>query len=199
MSATNSLAGRIDAIVIGASAGGIEALMRLLPVLPASFKPPIFIVLHLPRDRPSVLAALFDRKCLLTVREAEDKELVRPGTVYFAPPDYHLLIDQGPQLSLSSDELVHFSRPSIDVLFESAADLYGRRLLGIVLSGANEDGAAGLAAVHDAGGVSIIQQPDSAQVKQMVVSALMRNPASLVLDLDGISDLLGTAEGGVTA
>jgi two-component system, chemotaxis family, protein-glutamate methylesterase/glutaminase len=199
MSATLSLAGRIDAIVIGASAGGIEALMRLLPVLPASFKPPIFIVLHLPRDRPSVLAEIFNRQCPLAVREAQDKEPVRPGTVYFAPPDYHLLIDEGPQLSLSADEPVHFSRPSIDVLFESAADVYGRRLLGIVLSGANEDGTQGLAAVHDAGGISIIQQPDSAQVKQMVMSALKRNPASLVLDLDGISELLGTVDGSVMA
>jgi two-component system chemotaxis response regulator CheB len=199
MSAAISLAGRIDAIVIGASAGGIEALMRLLPALPANFKPPIFVVLHLPRDRPSVLADIFNRRCQLAVCEAQDKEPVRTGTVYFAPPDYHLLIDAGPQLSLSSDELVHFSRPSIDVLFESAADVYGPRLLGIVLSGANEDGTEGLAAVHDAGGVSIIQQPESAQVKQMVVSALMRNPASLVLDLDGISKLLNTVEGGVRA
>ena len=87
------------------------------------------------------------------MREAQDKEPVEPGTVYFAPPDYHLLVDDGPQLALSADELVHFSRPSIDVLFESAADVYGERLLGIILTGANEDGAAGLAAVHRAGGI----------------------------------------------
>src|ERR1700728_3678385 len=102
MSIAGSLGGWVDAIVIGASAGGVEALMGLLPVLSASFDIPIFIVLHLPRDQPSLLAEIFARKCRLPVCEAQDKDLVRPGTVYFAPPDYHLLIDAGPQLSLSS-------------------------------------------------------------------------------------------------
>jgi len=194
-----SLAGRVDAIVIGASAGGVEALMTLLPPLSESFGVPIFIVLHLPRDRPSLLAGIFSRKCHVTVCEAQDKEPVRPGTVYFAPPDYHLLIDEGPQLCLAADELVCHSRPSIDVLFESAADIYGPRLLGIILTGANEDGAEGLAAIHAAGGITVIQQPDSAQVKQMVVSALIRNPGSHVLDLHGISALLRTLERDVAA
>jgi two-component system chemotaxis response regulator CheB len=198
MSAAVSLAGRIDAIVMGASAGGVEALLTLLPALPASLTVPVFIVLHLPRDRPSLLADIFMRKCAVPVREAQDKEPVRPGTVYFAPPDYHLLIDAGPQLCLSSDELVHYSRPSIDVLFESAAEVYGPRLLGIILSGANQDGAEGLAAVHAAGGITIVQQPHSAQVKQMVVFALDRNPASFVLDLPGISALLRTLDRGGT-
>jgi two-component system, chemotaxis family, protein-glutamate methylesterase/glutaminase len=198
MSAEMSVVGRVDAIVMGASAGGVEALMALLPPLSASFDLPIFIVLHLPRDRPSILANIFARKCRMRVCEAQDKELVRPGTVYFAPPDYHLLIDAGPQLSLSADELVHHSRPSIDVLFESAVDVYGARLLGIVLTGANEDGAEGLAAIHDAGGMTIIQQPESAQVKQMVISALNRNPTSQVLDLPGIAALLGTLDRAVS-
>jgi two-component system chemotaxis response regulator CheB len=139
------------------------------------------------------------RKCAVPVREAQDKEPVCPGTVYFAPPDYHLLIDEGPQLCLSTDELVHYSRPSIDVLFESAAEIYGPRLLGIILTGANQDGAEGLAAVHAAGGITIVQQPHSAQVKQMVLSALDRNPASFVLDLAGISALLCTLDRDVTA
>jgi two-component system, chemotaxis family, protein-glutamate methylesterase/glutaminase len=199
MSTATSLAGRVDAIVMGASAGGVEALMSLLPALPASFDIPIFIVLHLPRDQPSILAEIFARKCRLPVCEAQDKDLVRPGTVYFAPPDYHLLIDAGPQLSLSSDELVHHSRPSIDVLFESAIDVYGSGLLGIVLTGANEDGTEGLAAIHDAGGMTIIQQPESAQVKQMVISALNRNPASQVLDLHGIGAFLRTLDRGLSA
>jgi two-component system, chemotaxis family, protein-glutamate methylesterase/glutaminase len=198
MSAEMSVVGRVDAIVMGASAGGVEALMALLPALSASFDLPIFIVLHLPRDRPSILADIFARKCRMRVCEAQDKELVRPGTVYFAPPDYHLLIDSGPQLSLSADELVHHSRPSIDVLFESAVDVYGARLLGIVLTGANEDGAEGLAAILSAGGITIIQQPESAQVKQMVISALNRNPTSQVLDLPGIAALLGTLDRAVS-
>jgi two-component system, chemotaxis family, protein-glutamate methylesterase/glutaminase len=192
MSELGSLFGRIDAIVIGASAGGIEALMMLLPGLSATLTIPIFIVLHLPRDRPSLLADIFARKCPLPVCEAQDKEPVQPGTVYFAPPDYHLLIDEGPRLALSSDEPLNYSRPSIDVLFESAADFYGQRLLGIILTGANADGAAGLAAVSNAGGITIVQQPHSAQVKSMVVSALNRNPASCVLELEEISALLAT-------
>jgi two-component system, chemotaxis family, protein-glutamate methylesterase/glutaminase len=194
MSAVVSLVGRIDAIVMGASAGGVEALLTLLPALSASLSVPVFIVLHLPRDRPSLLADIFTRKCAVPVREAQDKEPVCAGTVYFAPPDYHLLIDEGPQLCLSADELVHYSRPSIDVLFESAAEIYGPRLLGIILTGANQDGAEGLAAVHAAGGITIVQQPHSAQVKQMVISALDRNPASFVLDLAGIAALLRTLD-----
>jgi two-component system, chemotaxis family, protein-glutamate methylesterase/glutaminase len=190
--------GRADAIVMGASAGGVEALMALLPGLSVGFRLPIFIVLHLPRDRASLLARIFQEKCALPVCEAVDKEPVRPGTVYFAPPDYHLLIDAGPSLALSADELVNYSRPSIDVLFESAADIYAARLLGIILTGANEDGAEGLAAVLAAGGIGIVQRPDSAQVKQMVVSALKRNPTSGVLDLAQISALLRTLDAGLT-
>jgi two-component system, chemotaxis family, protein-glutamate methylesterase/glutaminase len=192
MSEQVALAGRIDAIVMGASAGGVEALMTLLPALPPTLAVPIFIVLHLPRDRPSLLAEIFAPKCPLAVCEAQDKEPVRPGTVYFAPPDYHLLIDEGPTLALSADDPVNYSRPSIDVLFESAVEIYGARLLGIILTGANEDGAAGLAAVSNAGGITIVQQPHSAQVKSMVVSALNRNPTSYVLELAGISATLAS-------
>ena len=181
---------RIDAIVIGASAGGVEALSILLPVLPADLRVSLFIVVHLPRERPSLLAEIFTRKCAVRVREAEDKMRVEPGTVYFAPPDYHLLLDKGPQLALSIDELVHFSRPSIDVLFESAADIYAERLMGIILTGANDDGTAGLAAIHRAGGVTIVQEPESAQVPLMALSALKRTPADFVLPLAEIAVLL---------
>ena len=116
-------AGRVDGIVIGTSAGGVEALSILLPALPEGLRAAVFIVLHLPRERPSLLVDIFQPKCAVPVREAQDKEPVDRGTVYFAPPDYHLLVDDGPQLALSADELVHYSRPSIDVLFESAADV----------------------------------------------------------------------------
>ena len=191
-----NLAGRIDAVVIGASAGGIEALTALLPALPAGLGPPVFIVLHLPRDRPSVLAEIFTRRCAVPVREAEDKEAVVPGTVYFAPNDYHLLVDNGPQLALSADEPVHHSRPSIDVLFESAAEIYRERLLGIILSGANEDGACGLAAIHDAGGVTIVQSPRTARAPNMVLSALRLRPADGVLSLDEIAATLHTLDAG---
>jgi two-component system, chemotaxis family, protein-glutamate methylesterase/glutaminase len=180
----------IRAVAIGASAGGVEALSELLPALPADSRTAVFVVLHLPRDRPSLLVEVFAHKCELEVREAGDKEPVVPGTVYFAPSNYHLLVDAGPQLALSADDLVNHSRPSIDVLFDSAAEVYREHLLGIILSGANQDGAAGLAAVHDAGGLTVVQEPRTAQSSAMILSALQRRPVDLVLDLEGIAKLL---------
>ena len=196
MSSHSLLEGRVDALVIGASAGGVEALALLLPALPATLLLPVFIVLHLPRDRPSLLAPLFGPRCAVPIREAEDKEPVVPGTVYFAPPDYHLLLDAGPVLALSIDEPVNYSRPSIDVLFESAADLFGTRLAGMILTGANDDGAAGLAAVRRAGGVAIVQDPDTAFAAAMPAAALQRGAVDFVLPLAGIADLLRTLEQG---
>ena len=196
MSAIESFEGRVDGVVIGTSAGGVEALSKLLPALPAGLQAAVFVVIHLPRERPSLLVDVFQPRCAVTVREAQDKEPVSPGTVYFAPPDYHLLIDEGPQLALSSDDLVHFSRPSIDVLFESAADVYGDRLLGIILTGASEDGAAGLEAVHRAGGWTVAQQPESALVPFMVESAIKRSPVDFVLPIDQIARLLETLDHG---
>ena len=119
------------AVVIGASAGGVQALLALLPSLPADFALPILVVLHVPADRSNVLAPLFASKCALTVKEAEDKEPVEPGVVYFAPSDYHLLVEADGALALSSDELVNYSRPSIDVLFESAADAYSLKTVNL--------------------------------------------------------------------
>jgi two-component system chemotaxis response regulator CheB len=192
VTAAASLRGDVDAVVIGASAGGVEALSVLLPALQAGTAAAVFIVVHLPRDRTSLLPDIFARKCALNVREAEDKEPVEPGTVYFAPNNYHLLVDQGPQLALSVDELVHHSRPSIDVLFESAAAVYRRRLLGIILTGANDDGAQGLATVHDLGGITVVQDPESAQSPQMVTAAIKLRRPDHVLPLDGIAHLLTT-------
>jgi two-component system, chemotaxis family, protein-glutamate methylesterase/glutaminase len=217
-------ADHIDAVVIGASAGGVEALSVLLPALPAALRPAVLIVVHLPRERASVLPEIFSSKCVRPVREPEDKEPVVPGTVYFAPPDYHLLVDSaspgsgapdgaGPavpngrdrgrgdvplaaQFALSADDLVNFSRPSIDVLFESAADVYGQRMLGIILTGANHDGAAGLAAVHEAAGITVVQHPDTAQSSLMPMAAIKRSPVDYVLTLDQIADLLRTLDGG---
>ena len=181
--------GPVRAIVIGASAGGVEAIGTLLSALPGALQAPVFIVLHLPRERPSLLATIFQLKCALPVKEASDKEPVAPGTVYLAPPDYHLLVDEGPLTALSADEPVHYSRPSIDVLFESAADVYRAGLLGVVLTGGNQDGAAGLAAVIAAGGHGVVQLPESAQVPYMPAAALQRNPSSRVLLLGDIAGL----------
>jgi two-component system chemotaxis response regulator CheB len=191
-----SLGERIDAMVIGASAGGIQALSVLLPALPADLAFPVFIVLHLPRDRSSVLAEIFGRKCALPVREAEDKDNVAPGTVYFAPNNYHLLIDAGEggaMLSLSADDPVHHSRPSIDVLFESAALFYRSRLLGMILTGANEDGAQGLAEVHHAGGLTVVQSPETAVSPLMSQAAIKLHQPDWVLPLEEIAALLRTA------
>lgn len=163
---------RFDALAIGGSAGSIEALGVLLPALPARLRAAVFIVLHLPRERPSLLCDIFQPRCALPLREAQDKEPVEPGTVYFAPPDYHLLVDAGPAMALSVDDPVHFSRPSIDVLFESAADAYGPRLIAVLLSGANQDGAQGLSAVQAAGGVTIVQHPSSSPMPAMPEAAL---------------------------
>ncbi len=185
-----SLHGRIDAVVVGASAGGVEALGVLLPALPRDFRPSVLIVIHQPRERRSLLADIFTPRCALPVCEAQDKEPVRPGTIYFAPPDYHLLVDQGPRLALSVDEPVLYSRPSIDVLFESAADIYGERLAGLILTGANSDGARGLTAVREAGGVTAVQAPDTALVATMPRAALSRGPADFVLSLEQLARVL---------
>ncbi|MGX1589329.1 chemotaxis protein CheB [Brevundimonas diminuta] len=178
------------AVAIGASAGGVQALLTLLPTLPADFPWPIFIVLHVPADRGNVLAPLFEAKCRLEVKEAEDKETARPGVVYFAPSDYHLLVESNGDLALSSDEAVNYSRPSIDVLFESAADAYGAGLTGVILTGANEDGAAGLSAVAAAGGIALVEEPAAAYAKAMPQAARNACDAALALPLERIAEHL---------
>ena len=170
-----------EAVVIGASAGALEVLSVILPALPADFGLPLMIVVHMPPDRRSVLAELFQAKCRIEVKEAEDKEPVQGGTAYFAPPDYHLLVETDKGLSLSSDEPVLYSRPSIDVLFESAADAYGPALIAIVLSGANQDGAAGLKAVAEAGGTAIVQSSEGAFAATMPEAAKAMCPGAAVL------------------
>jgi two-component system, chemotaxis family, protein-glutamate methylesterase/glutaminase len=181
-----------DAVAIGVSAGGVEVLSVLLSSLQPSCALSFFIVMHIPRERPSLLTEVFGARCQLPVREAEDKEPVKPGTVYFAPPDYHLLIDRGPALALSGDEPVHFSRPSIDVLFESAADIYEKRLVGVILTGANQDGAHGLAVIGRAGGRTVVQEPSSAAVPFLPEAALQEGPVDFVLTLPQLQELFAT-------
>jgi two-component system chemotaxis response regulator CheB len=161
-------------VAIGASAGAVEALQGLLPAIPASFRAALVIVVHLPAGRRSHLAELFGQLCALRTCEAEDKATIEPGTIYFAPSDYHLLVERDGTLSLSIDEPVHFSRPSIDVLFESAARAGGSHVLGILLSGANADGAEGLAAIAARGGLTWVQTPASARSPTMPEAALAR-------------------------
>ena len=181
---------RLSAVAIGASAGGVEALGVLLPALPAGFGRAVLVVMHLPADRPSRLAELFARRCALPVREALDKEQLESGTVYVAPPGYHLQVEPGGWLSLSVDEPVHHARPSIDVLFESAAHAFGARLLGVVLTGANADGAAGLRAIRRAGGAAWVQAPETAQHPAMPRAALALAGADRVLALEPMAQAL---------
>ena len=185
----------VEAIAVGASAGALEALSVVLPALPAGFRAAILIVVHLPADRPSMLAELLRAKSAIDVREAEDKEPIRPGTAYVAPPDYHLLVERDRRLSLSSEEPINYSRPSVDVLFESAADVFGPGLVGVVLTGANADGAAGLRAVVAAGGVAVVQRPDEAYAANMPEAALAACPAARRLFLGEIAGFLQAVAG----
>lgn len=181
---------RPQAVVIGASAGALEALSVILPALPADFPVPVILVVHIPGDKRSVLAELFQAKCEIRVIEVEDKEPLAGSTAYFAPPNYHLLVEGHRTLSLSSDEPVMFSRPSIDVLFESAADAFGAALVGVVLTGANHDGARGLRAISDAGGQAVVQDPATAFATAMPEGAIARCPQARVLPLDAMATYL---------
>lgn len=178
------------AVVIGGSAGALEALARILPALPKEFPWPIFIVVHLPARSESLLAEVLQNRCQLKVREAEDKEPIAAGTVYFSPPDYHLLVEEGGYFSLSAEEPVLYSRPSIDVLFESAADAYGEGLVGIILSGANNDGSKGLLAVAAEGGRALVQAPQEAYAKMMPTQALESCAGALPLSAEQIAEYL---------
>ncbi|HEX4781072.1 MAG TPA: chemotaxis protein CheB [Usitatibacter sp.] len=181
---------KVDAVAVGGSAGGLEAVSMLLEALPERFVPSVLVVLHIPADKPSLLADLFDQRCRLPVREAMDKERLEAGTVYVAPPDYHLMVEDRNTLALSREAPVLFSRPSIDVLFESAADAFGDALTAIVVSGANEDGAQGLAAVRKAGGRAWVQSPSEAYAATMPAAAIERAGADLVAPIRDLAERL---------
>ena len=177
-------------IAIGASAGGVQALLRILPALPADFPCPILIVVHVPPNRDNALVALFAQRCQIAIKEAEDKEAVTSGVGYFAPADYHLLVEADATLALSLDEPVNYSRPSIDVLLEAAADAFEHDLTAIILTGANNDGAAGAAAVAAAGGNVIVEDPAEAEVPTMPAAALAACPSATVMQLPDITSYL---------
>jgi two-component system chemotaxis response regulator CheB len=180
----------IDAVVIGGSAGGLEAMMRMLSGLPAGFRLPLIALLHLPGGGDSKLADVFGARLAIPVEEAVDKTRIAPGTLYIAPGGYHLLVEQDCSLALSCEAPVHHSRPSIDVLMESAADVWGERLMGILLTGANDDGADGLARIGEMGGLTVVQDPEEAAMSTMPRAAIRRRTPDLVLTLDRIRALL---------
>jgi two-component system chemotaxis response regulator CheB len=178
-------------IAIGTSAGGVEALRFLLGDLPAQAKTPIIVTLHLP-EHSDVTFSKFIESRNHQVREAHDKMSIDDGTINFAPPGYHLLIEKNKTFALSQDEPVFFSRPSIDVMFESAALVYRQRLTAILLTGANEDGAKGLLTVHQLGGKTVVQDPSDAQAPTMPAAALALFRPDKILSLAGIRKMLIT-------
>ena len=184
----------IDAVVIGASAGGVEAVGTLLSALPPDFGPVVIVVIHIPSTNDSLLVAVLATQCALSVREAADKDPIGGGTVYVAPPAYHLLVEPDRSFALSVDAPVNYSRPSIDVLFESAAYAYRERLLGIVLTGANSDGADGLARIRSFGGRAWVQEPDTAVASMMPSSAIERAGADLILSVQDMAAELGAIQ-----
>ena len=181
---------KYEAIVIGTSAGGLLALTTLLEPLPADFQIPVLVVQHRSKDERNLLEDLLAAKCKIGIKQADEKEKIQKGMVYFAPPDYHLLVERDFTLSLSCDAKVHYSRPSIDILFETAAIAYKTNVLGIVLTGANADGALGVKTIKKLGGSTIAQHPATAQFPVMPQAAIATGCIDKVLDLNEIKNLL---------
>ena len=178
------------AVVIGVSTGGVRALQTLLGRLPADFPLPVLIVQHMTPDSGGDFARLLNDRCALRVKEADEQDKILPGTVYLAPANYHLLVEPKGFLSLSADPPVSFSRPSVDVLFESAAAVFGPELIGVVLTGANFDGSRGLKIIKQGGGLAIVQDPADAQAEQMPQAAIAATRVDYVVALDGMAALL---------
>lgn len=187
---------RFAAIVLGVSTGGVAALKQVLPALPADFGLPLLIVIHMSRDSDDGLAVLLDSLSAIRVKEADEGERLEPGVAYLAPADYHLLVGQDHCLALSTDAPVNFARPSIDVLFESAARVYGPQLIGVILTGAAQDGAEGLSRIKQAGGYALVQDPADAEMDSMPRSALARVPADRLVRLSELAQSLLDLAGG---
>lgn len=190
VSGQSGRAGAYEFLAVASSAGGITALSRLLGGLPADFPVPVVIVQHLDRRHETVIAEVLTRRSHLPVKLAEAGERVAPGTVYVAPPNHHLLVDAGGMLTLSSSDLVHFVRPSADLLFESVAEAYGGRAIACVLTGSGSDGAKGVGAVHSCGGTVIVEDPETAEFRGMPDAAVATRAVDFVLPLDEIAPVV---------
>ena len=184
-----------DVVVVGTSWGGLAALKTLVGALPASFRMAVTLVQHRHKDSDHVLRALLQERSPLIVCEVEDKMPLEEGHIYVAPPDYHTLIEPG-HFALSTEAPVRFSRPSIDVTFTSAADAYGHRVVGVVMTGANTDGAQGLRRISDLGGLAIIQDPKTAESPTMPEAAQKAVPRARVMPLQRIGEYLPTLPSG---
>jgi two-component system chemotaxis response regulator CheB len=179
-----------DIVVVGTSWGGLTALRELIAGLPRDFALPVVLVQHRHRQSDQLLTSLLQDRTPLTVCEIEDKAPIGAGNLYIAPADYHVLIEPG-YFSLSTEEPVRFSRPSIDVTFASAADTYGRGVVGVVLTGANADGSRGLKRIADRGGLAVVQDPKTAESPTMPSAAIKSVPAARVVPLGEIAAVLG--------
>lgn len=182
------------AVVIGASAGGIHAIRAIIMALPSNFHLPVIIVQHISPLSDNYWITLMDSLGALTVKEADEKEKIKKGTIYITPPNYHLLIERDETFSLSIDPKVNYARPSIDVLFESAADVYKDRLVGVILTGANRDGANGLRRIKEYGGLAIVQDPATAESASMPAAAIAATQVDYILPLEEIIDVLITLD-----
>ncbi len=181
---------QFEAVVIGSSAGGIKALNAVLSALPKEFPLPIIIVQHLHPQSDSYLAQILSAKTQLTVKQANEKEKIANQIVYIAPPNYHLLIEQDRSFSLSIEGPVNFARPSVDVLFESAVDAYRDKLVGIILTGANNDGHNGVKRIKHMGGYIIVQDPATAEANAMPSAAIAATKIDKILPLEQIGPYL---------
>lgn len=181
---------RFKAVVVGVSTGGVAALRFILGALPADFPIPVIVVTHITPDSDDSLAVLLDMLCAIRVKEADEMEAMTSGTVYLAPANYHLLVERGDTLAFSIDSPVNFARPSIDVLFESAAEVYGPALIGVIMTGAGNDGGNGLLKIKNSGGVTIVQNPADAEMDAMPRTALQLLKADHVVRLEEIPGLL---------
>jgi len=177
-------------VAIGCSAGGLSVLSYLLENLPADFLVPIIVVQHRAKNHDALLEQTLQQKCKLRVKQADEKETISQGYVYIAPPDYHLLVEQDESFSLSVEKENSYSRPSIDVLFETAAEIFGNRLTGIVLTGANHDGAAGITTIYACGGTTIAQDPTEAAHPMMPQSAIGTDNVQHIMKLEQILSYL---------
>lgn len=179
-----------EALIIGGSAGSLDVLLKVLPDIDPMLNFPIIIVLHRKPGKESLLTNLLSSKTTLRVKELEEKEKMRSGTIYIAPPNYHLLIENNKTFSLDASEKVNFSRPSIDVTFESAAQVFGENLVCLLLSGANSDGTAGLQKVKKNSGTVLIQKPESAIVPFMPQYAIEHVKFDEILDLKEMANYI---------
>ena len=182
----------IEAVVIGASAGGLSALQNICRYLDKTFSKPIVIVQHIHAHSDDFMAWHLNSISPLQVKEAEDKEKLEKGIIYVAPANYHIMIDDNKTISLTTDERVNYSRPSIDVLFESASDVFQDQLVGIILTGANGDGTAGMNSIKQSGGITVVQDPQTAEVRTMPESVLKQVPIDQVLPLEKIAQFLNS-------